>query len=336
MEKSRIDIGKILFKSIDHYRFENGIKVSGPHGGAPRGIKIVHDIRKQNSYLVTIHNHENSASLWGDNITMSEKQMEIISENENKIVLRGWGEDPMAFGHPSGKFSNYGITIFHSNNEIDKIILHMHDRNVDIEYFQEFKEPKKVEKKASGKYRILSPIEYQQFFTFKHPDSGSGVMYEDVTNDKYFTIDTYLPKDMLFTKSLKKFFPQLLFPLRDKLINLNFELFGTGSYNGFKTYVFKPWVIDYNYHQYMTELEKFILHIPDFYFAQIAKFCIQKWNVTWRDCENIRVLEDLSEEYVLNKKATSELENKLIESINSGLNEFTIDAIYKNRFSKYL
>ena len=29
-----------IFKSSDHNRYENGILVSGPHGGAPREIKV--------------------------------------------------------------------------------------------------------------------------------------------------------------------------------------------------------------------------------------------------------------------------------------------------------
>ena len=184
--------------------------------------------------------------------------------------------------------------------------------------------------------KILTPEDYNKYFTFKKPDTGSGVQYEDITNDKYFVIDTFLPKDRLFLESLKLWNPMLLTIIGDKLVNLNFELFGTGTYNGFKTYIFKPWIVDYKYHPSMIEFEKFILHIPDFYFAQIAKFCIKKWNVTWYDCENIRVLEDLTQEQVLNKSITPEIEKKLSESIKSETNNFTINEVYKTKFSKYL
>lgn len=37
------------------------------------------------------------------------------------------------YGNP---YSGYGITVFHNQGKIEKIILHMHDRNLDIEYLK--------------------------------------------------------------------------------------------------------------------------------------------------------------------------------------------------------
>jgi hypothetical protein len=135
-DQVNIDLNNLKFESPDHKRFENGIHVSGPHpNGARRGIEVKKNPRAK-GYLVTMHNLDGIHPVWGNNIQMAEKQMEVISSTDSKTVLRGWGDDPRAFGHPSGSFANYGITIHHPNGKINKIILHMHDRKVDIEYMK--------------------------------------------------------------------------------------------------------------------------------------------------------------------------------------------------------
>lgn len=126
-----ISLNNIQFISSDHKRFERGVHVSGPHqGGARRGIEIIKN-RNGRGYLVTIHNLEGVHPLWGNNIQMAQKQMEVLTSDSEITVLRGFGNDN--FGFP---FSGYGITILHPQKVIEKITLHMHDRGVDIEYFK--------------------------------------------------------------------------------------------------------------------------------------------------------------------------------------------------------
>lgn len=125
------------FKSSDHIRYQNGIHVAGPHGSANRAIKVEPNIEGKEGYTVTIFNLDGIHPYWGDNIQMSPKQMKIIENSAHKIVLRGYGADPRAMGHPDGLFSNYGISIYYNyDNEIEKIVLHLHDRGVDIEYLK--------------------------------------------------------------------------------------------------------------------------------------------------------------------------------------------------------
>ncbi len=62
---------------------------------------------------------------------MAPKQMKVIKETGDKIVLRGYGYDAMG-----ASFADYGLTINFKNGEVEKCILHMHDRNVDIEYLK--------------------------------------------------------------------------------------------------------------------------------------------------------------------------------------------------------
>jgi len=122
---------KVMFLSSDHLRYENGIHVSGPHGGAKRGVKIEPNNGNQGNYLVTLYIMDGVHPVWGNNIQMAPKQMKVIEQVSNKIVLRGYGLDMT--GAP---FADYGMTVFLNNGEVNKCILHMHDRNVDIHYLK--------------------------------------------------------------------------------------------------------------------------------------------------------------------------------------------------------
>lgn len=120
-----------VFKSPDHLRYENGIHVSGPHGGAARAIKVEPNISGGEGYTVTLYNLDGNHPVWQNNIQMTPKQMKIMQQANDKIVLRGYGYDMMG-----NSFADYGLTIHFSNGQVNKCILHMHDRNVDIEYLE--------------------------------------------------------------------------------------------------------------------------------------------------------------------------------------------------------
>lgn len=121
-----------LFKSPDHIRFESGQHVSGPHNGANRIIKVEPDKYQEKSFTVTIYNPDGKHPVWNNNIQMSPKQMRVIEEYPDKIVLRGWGTDSL--GEP---FDDYGLTINLKNNQVFNCILHLFDRKVDIKYLNE-------------------------------------------------------------------------------------------------------------------------------------------------------------------------------------------------------
>lgn len=121
------DLGNIRFESTDHIRYQNGRDVSGHNMGAKRGIEVKPNIRGGEGYTVTIYNQDGNHPLWGDNVQMAPKQMRIVKQDENKVELRGFGYDPM--GEP---FSDYGLTIHYRGASIDRIVLHLHDRGVDI------------------------------------------------------------------------------------------------------------------------------------------------------------------------------------------------------------
>lgn len=120
-----------IFKSYDHLRYENGRHVSGPHGGANRAVKVEPNISGREGYTVTVYNLDGNHPVWQNNVQMSPKQMKVIQQTNDKIVLRGYGRDTLG-----SSFADYGLTVHMKNGAIEKCILHMFDRNVDIEYLK--------------------------------------------------------------------------------------------------------------------------------------------------------------------------------------------------------
>ena len=130
-EKPTIDLTEFIFKSSDHLRHQNGVHVSGPHGGAGRVVKVETNINGGSGYSVTIYNSDGDHPIWQNNVQIAPKQMKIVQSNDDNIVLRGYGQDMMG-----ADFSDYGLTILLQNGKAEKCIFHMHDRNVDIEYLK--------------------------------------------------------------------------------------------------------------------------------------------------------------------------------------------------------
>jgi len=118
---------EFVFVSSDHIRYENGMPNSA--GGAGRVIKVEPNKNESGSVLVTMYNLDGNHPRWQNNVQMASKQMKAIQETDEKIVLRGYGHDMMG-----GSFADYGLTINKENGRIKNCILHMHDRNIDIEY----------------------------------------------------------------------------------------------------------------------------------------------------------------------------------------------------------
>lgn len=134
-----------IFKSSDHLRYENGVHVAGPHGGANRAVKVEpnlngcngYNIPSGEGYIVTIYNLDGPHPIWQNNVQMSPKPMQVVSQSADKIVLRGYPVQAMSpFGWIDFNGQDYGLTIYLKNKEVDKCVLHMHNRKVDLEYLK--------------------------------------------------------------------------------------------------------------------------------------------------------------------------------------------------------
>jgi len=121
----------IMFNSSDHIRYVNGIDVSGHNYGCNRQIEIQKNIEGGDGYTVTIYNLDGIHPLWGNNIQMAPKQMIITNASEEKVILRGFGYDIM--GSP---FSDYGLDIYFVHKRIERVVLKMFDRNIELEYLK--------------------------------------------------------------------------------------------------------------------------------------------------------------------------------------------------------
>ena len=134
-----------VFESSDHIRYQNGIHVAGPHSGARRAVKVEpntngcegYNIQGGDGYIVTIYNLDGLHPLWQNNVQMSPKPMRIVSRVQDRIILRGYTVQAMSpFGWIDFEGQNYGLTIVLKDDEVEKCVLHMHDRKVDIEYMK--------------------------------------------------------------------------------------------------------------------------------------------------------------------------------------------------------
>jgi tetratricopeptide (TPR) repeat protein len=129
--KPSIDLSDLKFVSDNHIRYEDGKDISGRNKDSWRGVRVQTNILGGEGYTVTIYNLDSNHSLWDNNIHVSPKQMKIIEQNESLIKLRGFGTDNI--GIP---FSGYGLSLHLSKKRLEKVTLHLIDRNVDILYFK--------------------------------------------------------------------------------------------------------------------------------------------------------------------------------------------------------
>ncbi|MCB0786381.1 MAG: hypothetical protein KDC02_19515 [Flavobacteriales bacterium] len=126
-----IDLAHFRFFSSDHLRYEQGRHTSGPHGGAPREVRIEPD-RVPDSFNVSIHLTEGPPHPIMGMMTMGHKQMRVIERNGELIRLRGWGHDTRT-GIPV-PFDNYELVIHRKGADVLKVVLFIHDRQIRLEY----------------------------------------------------------------------------------------------------------------------------------------------------------------------------------------------------------
>ncbi len=125
-----------VFKSDCHQRFENGNEVMGlqqctrtvsveKNTNGCRGYKL----NPGDGYIVKVFNDDLGKP------NMSDKPMRIMSKTANKVELRGFPiEAQTPFGWQEVDYRDYGLTVYYTNGKVSKCVLHLFDRNVDLEY----------------------------------------------------------------------------------------------------------------------------------------------------------------------------------------------------------
>ena len=136
VNKLNFDVADIYFESSDNIEYKNGNPTAKTSEVSKIAIKVETNNEGIEGYLVTTYNLDDNTPIWGSNIEMSSKQMKVIESSDDKTILRGFGEDLSALGDEEGNYSNYGISIIHPKNEIERINLHFHHQNIDIEYIK--------------------------------------------------------------------------------------------------------------------------------------------------------------------------------------------------------
>lgn len=127
----------LILNSTHHQRYQNGIPVMGSQF-CNRMIKIENkdfstmfnglDVTPKRGFLVTMWNMDTLTPTQ----QMQPKVMEMVADMGDKILLRGVVLKSMGMVVYDNKY--YGITLYTPNRQVEKCVLHLYDRGVDIEY----------------------------------------------------------------------------------------------------------------------------------------------------------------------------------------------------------
>ena len=167
-----------VFKSPKHLRYENRKLVSSSNSSTARAIKVEpningcegYNIRSGDGFIVTVYNLDHNHPVWNSNVQMTPKPMRIVVQTSEKIVLRGYQVKAISpFGWIDFNGADYGLSIHLKNGQIDNCVLHMHDRNIDIEYVKgEVIYSEKEYKIVSQKDSNSQESEFENFKNFTH------------------------------------------------------------------------------------------------------------------------------------------------------------------------
>lgn len=134
--KPQLTMEPFVFISDCHQRYQNGAEVMGlqqctrtvrveKNTNGCRGYKL----NPGDGYIVKVYNDDLGKP------NMSDKPMRIVSRTADKVELRGFPiETQTPFGWQEVDYRDYGFTVYYTNGKVSKCVLHMFDRNVDLEY----------------------------------------------------------------------------------------------------------------------------------------------------------------------------------------------------------
>ena len=132
----QMDFSPFEFKSNQHQRYVNGMPVQGLQE-CPRIVKVEKNINGCKGYLLKNGDGYIVRMINGDTgqSQMSAKPMRIVKTTKSEVLLKGYKVSAQSpFGFQNVDLSDYGLTVSLKNDQVVKCILHMYDRNIDIEY----------------------------------------------------------------------------------------------------------------------------------------------------------------------------------------------------------
>lgn len=134
VRNDRLDL---VLKSTHHQRYQNDIPVMGPQY-SNRQIKIEHKIFKDMFNGLEVNPKEGFlVTMWNTDLEpptqhMQPKMMKMAYDFGDEILLQGVVLEAM--GRVMHNDRDYGITLHLEDRNVVKCVLHMYDREVDIEY----------------------------------------------------------------------------------------------------------------------------------------------------------------------------------------------------------
>ena len=125
------NISEVYFKSSKHVQHHKEKDVSESLN-EKRAIKVEPNIHGKKGVSVTTFKLNGFVPFWGNKVELTPKQMDIVESHSEKSILKGYDD----LSDPEKKHSNYKLTIYHPNNDIEKIVLHKLHKNIEIEYLK--------------------------------------------------------------------------------------------------------------------------------------------------------------------------------------------------------
>lgn len=132
----KVECPEFIFHSTQHQRFQSGKPVMGLQVCRRTVIlkKNTHgccgyQLQPGDGYIVRMINDDIQRD------QMAPKPMRVVSRSPTKVELRGYvtvAQTP--FGWQPFDLSDYSLSVYLTNGVVTRCVLHMTDRNVDIEY----------------------------------------------------------------------------------------------------------------------------------------------------------------------------------------------------------
>ena len=289
-----IDLTDFKFLSDDHTRVQNGKESNTDNKGAWRGIRV--KTPDNQVFYVTMYNMNENNPVWGDNIQMAEKQMKIIEETDEKIILRGFGKDALG-----SSFVDYGLTLHKNNDDIDKITLHMYDRNIDIIY-----KKAQSEEQSAKLDDFTEKDSYESFINKFSTMSMTDKMQIALQTDTFNNMGVRAYNNGNIEMAIENYKQALhIMPINDDaLINLARCYHDIRKYKRSIENLNKLYILNPNNRSKIIAYSLLMHLLEDFDFdggavrpSVLKNFIQQNFNITTTDSEIIKIMKKINEQY---------------------------------------